>query len=192
MQIPLKYSKPHELAVAVILSAQCTDERVNRITPILFNKYKRPEDYYMNPAEELEKMIFSAGFYRNKARSIRGFCRMLVESYGGVLPREFSRLLEFPGMGRKSANVITQALFHEASGIVVDTHVARLSGVLGLSKEKSPEKIEKDLMKAVQKEQWILWSLYMIYLGRSFCRARRRDCTACPLSTVCPSSVLSE
>jgi len=187
--VPLNYRRPHELAIAVILSAQCTDERVNQVTPPLFKRYPRIEDYFEGSARELEKMIFSTGFYKNKARSIRGFCRELVEKYNGKIPRQMNELIKMPGIGRKSANVILQVLYNEPSGVVVDTHVARISGLLGLTESKNPVIIERDLMQTIHKKYWINWSLYMIYLGRSYCKARQRNCARWPLQKECPSAV---
>ena len=185
---PLDYKKPHELAIAVILSAQCTDERVNLTTPALFKKYPEPEDYFRAPLSELQQMIYSTGFYKDKARSIQGFTRKLIEEYGGKIPRDAREIQTMPGVGRKTANVIAQELYREPSGVVVDTHVARLSKLLGLTEEKDPGKIEKALMPMVRKKFWMNWSLYMIFLGRYCCKARKRECDICPLLDICPSS----
>ena len=187
---PLHYNQPHELAIAVILSAQCTDEQVNKTTPALFKKYTNPEDFIKAPLAQIEKLIYSTGFYKNKAKSIKGFCRSLVEEHGGKIPQTMQELVRMPGVGRKTANVILQELFGQADGIVVDTHVARLSKVLGLSKSSDPVKIERDLMEILPREYWLDWSLYMIFLGRSNCTAKKVMCVGCCLSHVCPSSAL--
>ncbi len=185
---PLKYSKPYELCVAVILSAQCTDERVNLTTPKLFERFSTLESFaYANP-QELEKYIYSTGFYKNKAKSIIGFCKKLLEEHEGILPKTIQELLNFPGVGRKTANVILNEIYGISEGIVVDTHVSRLSRVLGLTESKNPEKIEKDLMEKFAKKYWKDISLYFIFLGRKYCTAYKRDCKNCPLKTVCPSS----
>lgn len=185
---PLDYSQPHELAIAVILSAQCTDEQVNRTTPELFRAFPKLRDYCKAPIAEVERLIYSTGFYRNKARSIQGFCRKLIADHDGVIPQDLASLVKLPGVGRKTANVILQVLYEIPSGMVVDTHVARISGVLGLTVSKDPVRIEKDLVEVVAKGQWIDWSLYMIFLGRLCCTARKRECGICPLVDVCPSS----
>lgn len=185
---PLKYSKPYELCVAVILSAQCTDERVNAVTPELFRKFPTLESFaYANP-QELEQAIYSTGFYKNKAKSIIGFCKKLLEEYKGILPKTIQELITFPGVGRKTANVILNEIYGISEGIVVDTHVSRLSRVLGLTENKNPEKIEKDLMEKFPKKYWKDISLYLIFLGRKYCTAYKRDCVYCPLKKICPSS----
>ena len=188
---PLNYSEPHELAIAVILSAQCTDERVNLTTPALFKRFPTPRDYYRAPVEEVEKLIYSTGFYRNKAKGIQGFCRMLIEEYDGTIPRDAKLVEKMPGVGRKTANVVVQELYRVHSGVVVDTHVIRLSKLFGLSDETDPAKIERDLIERVNKKHWIDWSLYNIFLGRYCCKARKRDCEICPLLEICPSAQLN-
>ncbi len=185
---PLRYTAPHELAIAVILSAQCTDEQVNRVSPALFSRFKRPEDFYQAPSYELEKLIYSTGFYKNKAKSIRGFCKMLVEKYQYKIPDNIKDLTAMPGVGRKTANVIMQELHHKAAGIVVDTHVARISKLLKLTRQKDPYKIEQDLIKKVEQRYWLDWSLLLIFLGRKYCTARVRRCQPCPLRNICPAS----
>jgi len=189
---PLHYTAPHELAVAVILSAQCTDEQVNRVTPSLFARCPDPEDYYTIPQPELEKLIYSTGFYKNKTKSIRAFCRMYVEELHKQMPRDLATLVKMPGVGRKTANVILQELYQIPSGVVVDTHVVRISKLLGLTEHSDPVKIERDLIGLVPERYWINWSLYMIFLGRSTCIARRPDCPGCILNDVCPSSSVKD
>lgn len=186
---PLTYDKAHELCIAVILSAQCTDEQVNRTTPALFRRFPEPADYARAPLSEIEQLIYSTGFYKNKAKSIQGFCRVLLEEHEGQVPNDAELLRKMPGVGRKTANVIQQELFGVASGVVVDTHVARISRkVFGLTAHTDPEKIEKDLMAVVDPRHWREWSLYLIFLGRYSCTARKRECGICPLRDICPSA----
>ena len=185
---PLKYKAPHELAIAVILSAQCTDEQVNRVTPSLFKNFPTLESLSKASRKELERIIYSTGFYKNKAKNIHGFCQALLKEYKSSLPQNHAELIKMPGVGRKTANVILQELYRLPSGVVVDTHVARISRVLGLSKEKDPYKIEKDLMAKIPKKYWIDFSLFLIFLGRKYCKARQRFCQQCPLVKICPSS----
>lgn len=185
---PLHYEEPYQLCVAVILSAQCTDEQVNRVTPELFRAYPTAAKLAAAPLDRLEELVHSTGFYRNKARNIQAFCRVLVEGHGGRVPDDMGALIKMPGVGRKTANVVLQELYGIASGVVVDTHVARLSALLGLSGSKDPVRIEKDLMDIVPRDLWIDWSLYMIFLGRSSCPARRPQCESCVLADICPSA----
>ncbi|MBE7437465.1 MAG: endonuclease III [Spirochaetales bacterium] len=185
---PLHYKKPHELAIAVILSAQCTDEQVNRVTPALFERFPEAIDYARAPLAVLERLIHSTGFFRNKARSIAGFARILVERYGGVLPQTIAELTAMPGIGRKTANVILGEIYGKAEGIVVDTHVKRISKLLGFTRSANPLQIERDLMESVPQTYWVDWSLYLIFLGRDRCRARQRICDDCVLNQICPSS----
>lgn len=191
-QPPLKYSQPHELAIAVILSAQCTDDRVNIVTKDLFQEYGKISDYYKKPLARLEKMIYSTGFYKNKAKSIRGFAKKLEQEYNGNLPNNLAELVQFPGIGRKTANVVQQVLFGRADGIVVDTHVARLARRFGLTRAAKDNalQIENDLMQVLPKKYWYDWSLYMIFLGREFCNARSAKCEKCILNQICLSSSL--
>lgn len=184
----LTFTSPLELLVATILSAQCTDVRVNMVTQELFRKYRFPEDYYRGPQEELEEAIHSTGFFRNKAKNIRGACRRIDEAYGGVVPDSMEELLTLPGVARKTANVVLGNIFHKAEGIAVDTHVTRLSGLLGLSQHADPQKIERDLMKLFPREQWTAISHLLILHGRRVCIARRPQCAACVLNDVCPSA----
>jgi endonuclease-3 len=186
----LDYSNPLELLVATILSAQCTDERVNQLTPALFRKYPRCEDYLKVSQEELEQDIRPTGFYRNKARAIQGACRLIKEQHGGRVPEKMEELLLLPGVARKTANVVLGNAFGIASGVVVDTHVARLSQRLGLTKETQAEKIERDLVELVPRSEWILFPHLMIAHGRKICKARTPLCAECTLERLCPSSLL--
>jgi endonuclease-3 len=186
----LNFSSPLELLIATILSAQCTDERVNIVTGDLFRKYRTCQDYLNVEQAELENDIRSTGFYRNKARAIQGACRLLVERHGGRVPERFEDLLELPGVARKTANVVMGNAFGHASGVVVDTHVGRLSQRLALTGQKQPEKIERDLMELVPKKDWIHFSHLMIYHGRKTCRARAPLCAECVVEQLCPSSSL--
>jgi endonuclease-3 len=172
------------------LSAQCTDERVNKVTADLFRKYRSCEDYFKVSPDELERDIHSTGFFRNKAKAIQGASRMISERYGGQVPDSLDELLALPGVARKTANVVLGNAFGIASGVVVDTHVARLSGRLGLSAEKQPEKIERDLIELVPKKDWVDFSHLMIYHGRGVCKARSPLCGECVLEHLCPSSSL--
>jgi len=182
----LNFSTPLELLVATILSAQCTDERVNVVTEDLFKKYRSAADYARVPQSRLEQEIRSTGFFRNKAKSIRECCRVLVERYDGELPRKIDILVELPGIGRKTANVVLGTAFGIASGVAVDTHVARLSRRLGLTENKDPNKIERDLMELVPKRQWVVFSHRMIHHGRRICTARKPKCDECPMEAFCP------
>jgi endonuclease III len=175
-----------ELAVATILSAQCTDERVNIVTRDLFKKYKSPRAFAEADPAELEMDIRPTGFYRNKARSIMGFAKAIVGQFGGEIPRDLDALVKLPGIGRKTANVILGTAFGLATGVVVDTHVSRLSQRMGLSAQEDPEKIEQDLMKLVPSDQWIAFGHSMIWHGRRICIARKPKCSDCPLSDLCP------
>lgn len=188
----LNFTNPLELLIATILSAQCTDERVNLVTAELFRKYQSAADYLRVPVEELEQDIRSTGFYRNKAKAIQGACRLLVAKHGGAVPQDFDALLELPGVARKTANVVMGNAFGVASGVVVDTHVSRLSQLLGLTANTQPEKIERDLSELVPKTDWIDFPHLMIYHGRAVCIARRPQCDRCTLETLCPSSLLKQ
>jgi endonuclease-3 len=184
----LNYTSPLELLVATILSAQCTDERVNLVTADLFRKYRTWEDYASAPVAELERDIHSTGFFRNKAKAIQGACRMIGERYGGRVPRSMDELLELPGVARKTANVVLGNAFGIASGVVVDTHVARLSERLDLSAEKQPERIERDLASLVPRSDWIVFPHLFIAHGRKVCKARAPLCGECALVKLCPSA----
>jgi endonuclease-3 len=185
--IALRFLSPLELLVSVMLSAQTTDVNVNRVTERLFRKYRRPEDYLAVPSEELEHDIFATGFYRQKAKSIRGTMRMLLDDYGGEVPRTMEELLRLPGVARKTANVVAAELGH-AQGIVVDTHVRRLSQRLGLTRHEDPVKIERELMRLVPREDWGRFPHLLIWHGRRICDARRPECERCVLNDLCPSS----
>lgn len=184
----LDYTNPLELLVATILSAQCTDERVNLVTKTLFQKYLRARDYADAPAGQLEEDIRSTGFYRNKAKALRACGAALVQYYGGDVPADMAALVQLPGVGRKTANVILGNAFGMAEGIVVDTHVGRLAGRLGLSPHTDPDKIERDLMALVPREDWIMVSHLLILHGRKICSARAPKCSVCPLNDLCPSA----
>ena len=186
----LNHSNAVELLIATILSAQCTDERVNIVTADLFRKYRSCADYLNVPAEELQQDIHSTGFFRNKTRSIQGACKKMIEEHGGKVPNDIEQLLALPGVARKTANVVMGNAFGVASGVVVDTHVARLSQLLGLTKQKQPEKIERELMELVPKKDWIDFSHLLIYHGRRVCKARRPECERCVIEPLCPSSLL--
>lgn len=186
----LNYSSPLELLVATILSAQCTDERVNIVTANLFRKYRKAEDFIQVEQTELEQDIRSTGFYRNKAKAIQGACRLIVEQHGGRVPSSLDELLELPGVARKTANVVLGNAFGIASGVVVDTHVGRLSQRLGLTRHEQPEKIERDLIELVPQKDWIDFSHLLIYHGRAVCKARKPECASCTLENLCPSSLL--
>lgn len=186
----LNYSNPFELLVATILSAQSTDERVNIVTADLFRKYRKPEDYLKVSPHELEKDIHSTGFFRNKTRSIQGTSKMLTEQYGGVVPQTMDELLELPGVARKTANVVLGNAFDIKAGVVVDTHVTRLSHRLNFTQEKTAEKIEQDLIPIVPKKDWVIFPHLMIAHGRKICKARTPLCAECPVERQCPSSFL--
>lgn len=188
----LDYSNPLELLVATILSAQCTDERVNIVTATLFRKYRSPGDYAAAPVAELEQDIRSTGFFRNKAKAIQGACRLIEAEHGGRVPRTMEELLALPGVARKTANVVLGNAFDIASGVVVDTHVARVSTRLGLTAEKQPEKMERDLMTLVPPGDWIHFPHLLIAHGRRTCKARTPLCADCILEPLCPSSLLKQ
>jgi endonuclease-3 len=185
--IALKSHTPLELLVAVMLSAQTTDVNVNRVTERLFVKYRKPEDYLAVPQEELERDIFATGFYRQKAKSLRGTMKMLLEDFDGKVPRRLEELIRLPGVARKTANVVAAEL-GDPQGIVVDTHVRRLSQRLGLTKQEDPVKIERDLMKIVPREDWGRFPHLLIWHGRRVCLARLPRCEDCVLNDLCPSS----
>ncbi len=188
LRTPLVYEEPYQLCVAVILSAQCTDLQVNRISPKLFAAYPSPQALAYAPIGSIEKLIYSTGFYKNKAQQIRGFCKMLVEDFDKQVPSRMEDLLRMPGVGRKTANVIMQELYRKTVGIVVDTHVARISRIFHLTRSTNPMRVEKDLMEKLEKKYWLDWSLLLIFLGRKYCKARRPMCRQCVLSHICPSS----
>lgn len=183
----LNHTNAFELLIATILSAQCTDARVNIVTAELFRKYRGPEDYLRVPQRELEKDIHSTGFFRNKAKNIQAACKRIVEEYGGEVPQTMDELLTLGGVARKTANVVLGNAFGIASGVVVDTHVSRISQLLGLTKNKTPEKIERELQQLIPKRDWVLFPHLMIHHGRAVCIARRPKCDACVLNDICPS-----
>jgi endonuclease III len=186
----LDWSNPLELLVATILSAQTTDVQVNKVTERLFAKYRTAEDYADAPSHVLEEDIRPTGFYRNKARSLRGMASALVEEHRGEVPRTMSELVALPGVGRKTANVVLGNAFGVDEGIVVDTHVRRVSGRLGLTQNRDPAKIEQDLMQVVPKDDWTIFSHLLILHGRRICKSRRPDCPNCTLNDICPSADL--
>jgi len=186
----LNHSNAFELLIATILSAQCTDERVNIVTADLFRKYRKPEDYLKVPETELQQDIRTTGFFRNKTKSIQGACKMLVQEFNGEVPQTMEELLKLPGVARKTGNVVLGVAYGIAAGIVVDTHVTRLSNRLGLTKQKDAVKIEDDLIKLVPKKDWIIFSHLLIFHGRRVCKARRPLCEECAVEKLCPSSIL--
>lgn len=186
----LHHSNPFELLIATILSAQCTDERVNMVTAELFRKYRKPEDYASAPPEELERDISSVNFFRNKAKSIQTTARLIVEKHKGQVPQTLDELVQLAGVGRKTANVVLGTAYGIPTGVVVDTHVARLSQRLVLTKNKTPEKIEVDLIEILPKKEWIGFSHRLIWHGRKVCTARKPYCENCSIEPLCPSSLL--
>ena len=186
--VALHATNPLEMLVATILSAQCTDERVNEVTRTLFVKYRTPEDYLAVPAEELASDIRSTGFFNQKTKSIRGACLRIVEAYDGQVPGTMEELLTLPGVARKTANVVLGNSFGVVEGIAVDTHVGRVSRRLGFSEHQDPVKVEQDLMRLVPRSQWLPFTYTLIDHGRAICIARRPKCTVCPVEDLCPSS----
>src|SRR5829696_3364142 len=186
-RIALRFENPLELLVSVMLSAQTTDVNVNRVTERLFAKYRRPEDYLEVSVDELERDIYQTGFFRQKTKSIRGTMKMLLEEFDGDVPRRLDELLRLPGVARKTANVVAAEL-GEPQGIVVDTHVRRLSQRLGLTRKEDPVKIERDLQKLVRREFWGIFPHLLIWHGRRVCDARSPRCEACVVNDLCPSS----
>jgi endonuclease-3 len=184
----LDYRNPLELLVATILSAQCTDKRVNLVTKELFRVCRTAADYVAMPPEQLEEIVKTTGFFRAKARNIRACCAALVERYGGKVPRTMEELHALSGVGRKTANVVLGNAFGINVGVVVDTHVQRLSTRLGLTKQTTPEKIEQDLMKLIPRDSWTLFSHWLIWHGRRRCAARKPDCAGCEIAALCPSA----
>jgi endonuclease-3 len=184
--LELVFHNPFQLLMAVILSAQCTDERVNQVTRLLFSKCPTPQDILALPQEELEEILRPTGFFRNKAKAIRGCCRELVERYGGRVPQSLEELVRLPGVGRKTAAMVLGNAFGIQEGIAVDTHVQRVAQRLGLTSAKTPEKIETDLMRLLPKDDWTWFSNALILHGRRVCKARKPSCGACALSPWCP------
>lgn len=187
-KIALHYTNPLQLLIATILSAQATDEQINKITPSLFQKYRTAEDFADADIKELEQYIKSSGFYHNKAKNIKNCCKMLVEKHKGKVPKTMTDLVELPGVARKTANIVLQNAYGVIEGIAVDTHVRRLSQRLGLSKNQDPEKIERDLMRLVPREKWARITDLLIFLGRQVCTARKPNCQGCVLNRICPSA----
>ena len=187
-KIALRYTNPLELLVATILSAQCTDERVNMVTKTLFKKYTKAEDYANADLKELEQDIKSTGFYRNKAKNIKKTSQILVEKYHSKVPETMEALLALPGVARKTANIVLTNAFGVVEGVAVDTHVRRLAQRLGLSGNDAPDKIEKDLMRIVPKDKWMRITDLLIFHGRRVCTAKRPKCAACVLNKFCPSA----
>jgi len=184
----LDFGTVHQLMVATILSAQCTDERVNMVTPALFERYKTVSDFAEANPEELEQLIYTTGFFRAKAKAIKQSAQQLMEQFGGEIPRTLDELVTLQGVGRKTASVILGAGFGLAEGVVVDTHVARISRKLGFTRKNHPAKIERDLMLLLDKEDWIAFSHLLIYHGRSICVARSPRCGECPVRKFCPGA----
>ncbi len=182
----LNHADPLQLLVATILSAQCTDKRVNLVTKELFKKYRLASDYANAPLSDLEQAVRTTGFFRNKAKNIKSCCAALVDKFGGRVPRTMEELHALAGVGRKTANVVLGNAFGINVGVVVDTHVARLSQRLGLTKQKTPEKIESELMALVPQKQWTLFSHWLIWHGRRRCAARKPDCAGCEIKKLCP------
>jgi endonuclease III len=183
----LEHENPFQLLISTILSAQCTDERVNQVTKTLFVKYPTPKDFAYASPRELEQDIRPTGFFRNKTKSIIGASKKIVEEFGGDVPRSMETLLTLPGVARKTANVVLGTAFGIASGIVVDTHVTRLSQRLDLTREQDPKKIEQDLIRVIPQDKWILFSHQLIWHGRKICQARKPKCAECNLNSICYS-----
>jgi len=183
----LAFENPLQLLIATILSAQSTDKMVNTVTPALFKKYKSAKHFADADVSDIEKLIHSTGFFRNKARSIQNACRIIVDTYSGKVPQQMNELLQLPGVARKTANVVLGVAFGKAEGVVVDTHVLRLSRRLNFSKEERPQKIEDDLMRLFPRQQWIQLSHLLIHHGRALCHARKPECAKCPIEDLCAS-----
>jgi len=181
----LDFKTPFELGIAVMLSAQCTDERVNKTTPAIFAKYNMPEDFVNMDTNKLEELIHPCGFYKNKAKNIKLYSEKIIKDYGGEVPKDMEKLMTLPGIGRKSANVIMLEAFGDAQGIAVDTHCTRISNRLGLSKEKDPNKIEQDLIKIIPKKYFKDVNHLFIWHGRNICTARNPKCDICPVAKYC-------
>ena len=190
-KLALKWSTPLELLVATILSAQCTDERVNKVTEHLFKKYRTAEDYANANLEEFEQDIRSISFYRSKARNIKKACQILVEKYNSEVPKTMEDLLSLPGVARKTANIVLSNAYGILEGIIVDTHVRRVSRRLGLTEETDSYKVEKDLMKIVPREKWLRFADLLIFHGRRICKAKNPKCDECILNKICPSASTS-
>jgi endonuclease-3 len=189
-KVALDFSNPLEMLVATILSAQCTDEKVNEVTATLFRKYRKPEDYLKVPEDELKRDIKPTGFFNQKAASIRAACQRIVEAYGGAVPDTMEGLLTLRGVARKTANIVLGNAYGRVEGIAVDTHVKRLANRLGFSEQSDPDKIEQDLMRLIPKERWFGFTYVLIDHGRAICVARRPRCEDCPVSHLCPASLV--
>lgn len=188
----LDYETPVQLMVATILAAQCTDERVNTVTPALFRRFPDAAALAGADVSELENLVRSTGFYRNKAKNIQAACRLIMEKYGGEVPRSMEALTSLPGVARKTANVVSAHAFGVNLGVTVDTHVKRLTYRLGLTKNTEPVKVERDLMKLLPQPDWENWSIRLVYHGRAVCNARKPECDRCVLSDLCPSAHLAD
>ena len=188
--VELDYANAFELMIASILAAQNTDVNINRLTPELFRKYRKPADYLSVPPSELEQDIHKSGFFRQKTKSIQAVCKMLIENFGGELPKTMAEFLTLPGIGRKTANVVLGNALGVVEGIVVDTHNIRLAARLGLSEQKTAEKIERDLMAIVPKKDWVMFSHWITWHGRRVCKAKLPRCAECVLNDICPSSMV--
>jgi len=187
-KVALRFSSPLEMLVATILSAQCTDERVNRVTETLFEKYRTPQDYLRVPEPELAADIKPTGFFNQKTRSIRGACQRIVDEYGGKVPATMEQLVTLPGVARKTANIVLGNAFDKVEGIAVDTHVRRLAARLGFTEQKDPDKIERDLMVLIPEKRWFSFTYVLIEHGRAVCKAPTPRCEECVVSDLCPSS----
>lgn len=185
VECALHHKNPFELAVSTILSAQCTDKRVNQVTPPLFKKYPTPKHFAKAPLSTIETMVRSTGFYKNKAKSIKGLCQILATTYQGNVPKSLEELVKLPGIGRKTANVIL-GVAYGVPGVVVDTHVIRLTNRMGLTRQKDPVKIEFEMMDLISKKDWTDFGLLLIQHGRAICTARRPKCEVCPIHAICP------
>ena len=188
--VALDFTDPLECLIATMLSAQCTDARVNIVTKVLFKKYRSPQDYLKVPEDELKDDIRSTGFFNQKAKSIRGACTRIVEVYGGKVPDTMEELITLPGVARKTANIVTGNAFGQVYGVAVDTHVRRLSNRLGFSDSQDPEVIEQDLMAIIPQARWFDFTYVIIDHGRSICHARKPNCAECPVTDLCPSSTV--
>lgn len=189
-EVALRFSNPLEMLVATILSAQCTDEKVNEVTATLFRKYRKPEDYLKVPEDELRADIKPTGFYNQKAASVRAACQRIVEVYGGKVPDTMEELITLRGVARKTANIVLGNAYGKIEGVAVDTHVKRLANRLGFSAESDPDKIEQDLMRLVPRKRWFDFTYVLIDHGRAVCVARKPRCEECPVSRLCPSSLV--
>lgn len=187
-KVALNFEDPLELTVATILSAQCTDERVNKVTPVFFEKYKSAEDIASADIDDIKEIIRSTGFFNQKSRFIQEMAIALVQNFSGKVPETMEELLTLPGVARKTANVVLAGAFGKSEGIVVDTHVKRVSFRLGLTGQTNPEKIEKDLMEIIPKDEWIFIGNALVFHGRRFCNARKPNCPECPMNEICPSA----